>query len=201
MRKHVVTLVPVMGLSAMGLLALVLLATGPFSPAFAQNTGGRAASAAIGDTDGDAIVSGVTACRAITEADARLACFDKAAAALGDAVSQKNIVVLDRNAVRETRRSLFGFNLPRLPFFGGRDDADALPETREIQSTIAAASPLRYDNWRITLPDGAVWQTTEAFRGYKTPSAGSAVTITRGPLGSYTMKIGSQRAVRVARQN
>lgn len=161
----------------------------------------RPRAAGSDDTNGVAIVSDIAACRAITVAAARLACFDKAAATLGDALAQKNIVVLDRQAVRETRKSLFGFNLPRLPFFGGRDGDEDPPEAREIEAVIASARPLQHDNWRIRLQDGATWQTTEAFRGFSNPAAGSSVTITRGSLGSYSMRIDKQRAVRVMRQN
>lgn len=191
------------------LIATVISLSSPAvaqQPAASQADFGRAdpgrADTGADTTNGVTIVSQVTACRGIAASSARLACFDKAAAALDDALAQKSIVILDRQAVRETRRSLFGFNLPRLPFFGGRDDPSGEPpETREIQAVIASANPLPHDNWRIRLQDGATWQTTEAFRGYRDPAAGSAVTITRGPLGSYSMRVGNQRAVRVARQN
>lgn len=172
------------------------------SPSFAQSPADRSALPQENSTGRTAIIAQVTNCRTIAAPDARLNCFDKAASALDEALSKKNIVVLDRQAVRDTRRSLFGFNLPRLPFFNdASSDGDEPPEARRIDAVVASANPLRYDNWSIRLLDGALWQTTEAFRGYRDPKAGSTVTITRGALGGYMMQIDKQRAVRVARQN
>jgi hypothetical protein len=144
-------------------------------------------------------IAALTACRGLTDAAARLACFDQAAAALDTAVSQKNLVVLDREAVRKTRRSLFGFGLPRLPFFGDDDDENEAPEAREITAAIASAQPFGYNKWRIKLEDGALWETTEAYRGFKQPGPGTKVVIKAGPLGSYVMRIGGERGVKAKR--
>jgi hypothetical protein len=155
--------------------------------------------AALAQQATPAPIAALAACRAVTDGAARLACFDKAAAELETAVSQKNLVVLDREAVRKTRRSLFGFGLPRLPFFGDDDDENEAPEAREITAAIASAQSFGYNKWRIRLEDGAMWETTEAYRGFKQPGPGVNVVIKAGPLGSYVMRIAGERGVKAKR--
>src|SRR5829696_6737424 len=67
-------------------------------------------------------------CRAITGDAERLACFDRAAASLQAAAERRDVVVVDRQQVRESRRRLFGLPLPRLPIFGGGDDDEGAEE-------------------------------------------------------------------------
>jgi hypothetical protein len=74
----------------------------------------------------DNVIQSFQRCRSITTVEARLECFDKAASVLGNAVKNKEITIVDRQEVRQARRSLFGFTIPRLSLFGG-DDRD---ETR-----------------------------------------------------------------------
>ena len=75
-----------------------------------------------------AALKAVTDCRTIAESQARLACFDKQVAALAQATASGAIVALDRQAVRTARRSLFGLDLPRLPFFDSDDDDTEAPK-------------------------------------------------------------------------
>lgn len=145
-----------------------------------------------------AVVNDVTACRAIQDEKARLDCYDRTVGALSSQVQARDVVVLNRAEVRRTRRSLFGFNLPRLPFFGGgggggEDDID------EITSTITSASPLANGRYRVVLEDGAVWRTTEAV--VTIPRAGRPITLKKAMMGSYFMKVGNGRSVRAMRIN
>ena len=77
------------------------------------------------------------ACRGIAENTARLACFDTAAGALDTAERQGDLVVIDRAGVAETRRQLFGFEMPSLPRLFGPEGA---VELESIDSTLASAS-------------------------------------------------------------
>jgi hypothetical protein len=137
------------------------------------------------------------ACRSIDDATARLACFDKSSADLEKAREAKEVVLLDRADVRKTRRSLFGFTLPKLPFFGGDDSADE--EVKEIQTTFETVRELGLGKWQFTIPDGGTWQTTEALTTY--PKEGQAITIKRGIAGGYMLKIGNGPLRRVKRVN
>lgn len=137
-------------------------------------------------------------CRVIADTSARLACYDTAAAALDQAVASRSVVVLGAEDVRRTKRSLFGFSLPRLPFLGSGKDGDSAEE-REIESTIASASEGAYGRWRVRLEEGGVWETTEAASGSNEPFAGAKVRIRRAALGSYLMNVGRSRALRVRR--
>lgn len=148
-------------------------------------SGGQASSAEV--------IAQVEACRAIGSDEGRLACYDKAARALTEAVARKDLVVLDRQQVRDTRRSLFGFSLPRLPLFGGGDGDDGRDDAAQIETKIASLRSLGYGKWMIGLPDGATWQTTDSVQSKI--ALGQAITIKKGTLGGYFIRIGG-RSVR-----
>ena len=141
------------------------------------------------------IVDALTACRSIADNAARLACYDQASARFTEAVGRGDVIVMDQQEVKQTRRSLFGFSLPRLPLFRGDSGSDS----DELNATVEVASPLGYDKYRMRIEDGAVWETTEGPSTMDAPHAGSEVVIKRGPLGSYMMRIDGQRAVRAKR--
>lgn len=138
----------------------------------------------------------LTACRAIANDAERLACYDRTATALNDSVEKKEVVVLDKQEVRKTKRSLFGFSLPKLPFFGNDKEEDKAEEAefQEISTTIKGLRRLKTGHWSFTIEDGAVWQTTEY--GSTAPAVGEAVTIKKGALGSYFIRFGKARPVK-----
>lgn len=138
------------------------------------------------------------ACREIAESTARLACFDKSSADLEKAREAKEVVLLDRADVRKTRRSLFGFSLPDLPFFDGDDSAEE-EELKEIQTTFETVRELGLGKWQFTIPDGGTWQTTEALT--TVPREGQAIAIKKGIAGGYMLKIGNGPLRRVKRVN
>lgn len=151
----------------------------------AQPTGGNANATPVGT---------VTACRSIADNAARLACYDSAAAALDQAVTSKDLVVLSPGDVKQTRRSLFGFALPKLPFLGDKDQ-----EEEEITTKLKSARSMGYGKWRLVLEDGAVWETTESNRDEVTPGPGTSVRIKRGVLGSYMINIDGTHGVKARR--
>jgi hypothetical protein len=135
-------------------------------------------------------------CRAITENTRRLACYDAAAGALEEAEKKKDLVVVDRKEIRETKRSLFGFALPRIGLFEDAkdDDKDAI---REIVSTVETAR-MAGGNWSIRLAnDGGTW---EAISGLNyPPRTGDKVKISKAAMGSYLGQVGLSRGVRFRR--
>ena len=139
-------------------------------------------------------------CRAITEAAARLACFDSAVAALQAAQERRDVVVVDRQQVREGRRRLFGLALPRIPIFGGGDDDENDQDAvRSLESTITAVTQAGYGQYQVTLADNSVWLQTDNNMMAVPPRSGHRVVINRGALGSFMMRVNNQPGIRVRR--
>src|SRR5690348_11471763 len=95
----------------MPFLVMLALAAGALGSSAAQSQQGNAPQATP--------VSKLVECRKIADPAARLQCYDAGVDNLNAAVKSGSIVVVDREDVRKTRRSLFGFTLPKLPFFKG----------------------------------------------------------------------------------
>lgn len=141
------------------------------------------------------LVNALEACRAIADPNQRLSCYDKQAGALLDAATKGDVAVVDKSEVRKARKSLFGFAMPKIPFFSGDDSADAVPDT--LETTIKSASGIGYGKYRMVIAEGnAVWETTETYGTMRDPRAGDKIVIKRGSLGSYLLKIGSNRSVK-----
>jgi hypothetical protein len=155
-----------------------------------------AASAASPPPNGGALAD-VRACRAIAASDQRLACYDTAVAALDTAVAKHDITILDRQEVVRTRRSLFGFQLPNLKLFGGGEREVGGEDQATLDSTVQSVRPVSYGKWTITIPEGAVWQNTDLMD--YAPQPGEKVHLTKGLMGSFFMRIGSNRPVRAIR--
>ena len=136
-------------------------------------------------------------CRAIAEDGARLRCFDEAAVALQAAAERRDLVVVDRAQVRESRRRLFGIRLPRLPVFGGGGDEE--DEVDQVEGVVASASQNGNGQWIIRLQDGALWVQTDNNPLAGWPRPGHPVVINRAALGSYMMRVKGQPGIRVRR--
>jgi hypothetical protein len=144
------------------------------------------------DAQSNALINALSACRTVTNEQARLACYDGASARLAEAVQSKALVVLDQQEVRQTRRSLFGFSVPNIPLFRGESGGDS----GELEAVIARGTPIGAGKWQIKLEDGAVWQTNETFMGLNDPRSGQKIVIKRGALGNYFLRINGQRGIR-----
>ncbi len=143
----------------------------------------------------DGPLSGLAACRAVADPAARVACYDKAVDALSAATAAKEVVVLDRRQVRETKRGLFGFNIGRLPFFGDGDDGPESKQEAEIDTTVSSVRGSGYGKYQFTVEGGARWETTEAASTFSL-RPGDRIKLQRGSLGGYFVK--SARGKRVA---
>jgi hypothetical protein len=140
----------------------------------------------------------VLRCRAMTDEHERLACFDRAVASLEQATASRQVVVVDRKQVRDTKRSLFGLSLPSLPIFGGGDDEE---EVSSIEGTVTSAYEDGEGRWVVHLADGGTWHQTDAITLGRRPRAGSKVKISKAAMGSFIMRIDNQPGVRARRQN
>ena len=174
-----------------------------FGFALAAALAATAAAAATQDSkvpEGSPFITDVTRCQGIADSAQRLACYDSSVAKLKTATEQRDVVVLDKDEVKKTRRSLFGFSLPDIPFFGGGDgdDDEDAPEFKQLESTIVKVGSAGSGKWIMVLPDGAAWQYSEVNRRVE-PEAGDSILIKRAALGSYMANIDGQNAVRVQR--
>jgi hypothetical protein len=163
----------------------VLLVALCASPAFAADA----------QTNRPKVYTDIVACRALADAAARLTCFDATTKALEDATDKRQIVMLDQDDVRKTKMSLFGFSLPKIPFFG-ESDAEQEAEFKQIDGNLAGVQAIGAGKYQFTVKDAGVWQTMEA-----TPvllKDGKAFAIKRGTLGSFLLVING-RGIRVKR--
>ena len=155
-----------------------------------------AVAAAPPPTPGAAVVNAVIACRAVAEPGARLACFDKAAAAMDQAQTGGDIVVIDREQRRAARRQAFGLTLPSLSFL---DRGERPADVDRLEARIAGARRGAQGRWTLVLEGGAVWVQTDEFDLPRDPHPGSTADIRKGVLGSYMMKIDGQQGIKVRR--
>ncbi|MET0376651.1 MAG: hypothetical protein ABW128_20655 [Rhizorhabdus sp.] len=158
--------------------------------------GAGAMSAAQAQTgSSERVLRSFSDCRAIAAPDARLACFDKAAASLEAAVKAKDVTIVDRQDVRKARRSLFGFTLPKIDLFGG--SGPARPDEKEdafteLNTTVASSRPVANGRVEIRLvgEGDPVWQTTDPMNF--PPRAGEKIRIRQGTLGNYFLFVGGR---------
>lgn len=135
----------------------------------------------------------VTACRDLRDGTERLACYDRAVAALAQAQAAREVVVVDRQQVQQTQRSLFGLTVPSVSRLFGEGQEQAVEET---------ITQVRNDQTgRVTFQTntGAVWTQTEG-RRLARARPGMKVRIRRGALGSFIANVEGQIGVRVIRQ-
>jgi len=141
------------------------------------------------------LVSAIDRCRQVTDPMQRLACYDAAANALVQAANSGAVAVVDQNEIRKARHSLFGFTLPKIPFFSGDTTADEVQ--RQLDSTITSVQALNNGYYRIVIADNnAVWEITDSSISFDPPRKGEKITIVRGALGNYFLRINGQVGVR-----
>lgn len=135
-------------------------------------------------------------CRAIAEANARLACYDREVGAVVAAGEQGEVRIVDREEVRETRRKLFGFTLPRNLFGGGDDDGEGLDE---LTTAITQARRSGRNDWLITTAEGSVWRIASPPMRFRPPREGQTVVFKAASLGSYFIRVDGQTGVKGVR--
>ena len=138
------------------------------------------------------------ACRALADPAEKFACLDRTSAALEAAANAGDLVVFDRVQVQETKKTLFGFDIPNLRLFG--DDKDE-GEVKSVEGKVASAIEDENGRWIVRLADGARWrQIDDAMLGLR-PRSGMDVKINRGAVGTYKMTIAGQPGIKVRRSN
>ena len=137
----------------------------------------------------------VVQCRAIQDSAQRLACYDRSVGALETAQKSNELYVADKAAMKEARKGLFGFSLPKLKIFGDED----LGDLDRLESTVAGVSSGQR-GLIFTLPDGARWAQTDK-RYMDKPKVGAKIKIQKAVLGSYMASINGKAGFRVERIN
>lgn len=137
------------------------------------------------------VYKAVLDCRAIADPAQRLACFDHTVEAMAAAGRDNALVVLDRDAMRENRKGIFGLQLPKLRIFGSGDD-----DVEEITSTIARLGGDR-GGWTFYLADGAIWRQIDSRKVFA--KAGDTIKIRKAALGSFMASVRNAPGVRVKR--
>lgn len=158
------------------------------APAFAQAGPGQKPQALIRVLD----------CRSVQPPEQRLACFDREVAALGVAEASRELIIVDRQQIRRTRRSLFGLALPDLGIFG--DASSGEDAFTSLETTIRSASQSPYGKWNLTMQDGARWVQVDSRNLSRDPRPNDPIQIKRAAFGSYLANIDGQVAIRVRRE-
>lgn len=180
--------------SAAALLALALAFAASDAPATAAKAPklGRAAE-----------LQAVVDCRAIKDRDARLDCYDAAAAKLDQAEASGQVVVVDRARAREVRKEVFGLQLPSLDIFSvaAGKGASLAKEDQidQLEGVVKRAWRDPDGKWVMELDSGAVWRQIEPNDLTFDPHQGSKVVIRKASLGSFMMKVDGQPAFKAHR--
>ena len=158
--------------------------------------------AQVQSSERSALLSALSGCRAMPDAAARLNCFDRTADALDTAERQGDLVIMERQQIREARRQLFGFSAPALPTLFGRGGggADTEPEVDSVETTVVSAGQDHEGKWTFRLADGGEWRQIDSAPVRFQNRNGTEVRVRRAALGSYLLTAGKSRAVRVKRQ-
>lgn len=143
------------------------------------------------------VYTDIVACRSITDAAARLQCFDTATQALETATANKQVVMLDQGEVRMAKKSLFGFALPNIPFFGESAE-DQANDFKEIEGALANVQALAYGQYQFTVDGAGTWQTTEGTLAFL--KNGKKFKIKRAAMGSFMLVL-DNKGIRVKRVN
>jgi hypothetical protein len=140
-------------------------------------------------------------CRAITDDQARLECYDREVGALQQAQAKDEVMIVKQEEVMEARRDLFGFTLPKIALFKGRGKDDAPEEIKQIEETLTAFKLDPTGRAMFTLSNGARWIQSDNAAVLGEPKPGDKVTIETASLGSFKASIAGRRAIRVRRVN
>ena len=143
-------------------------------------------------------VTALLNCRNIADSAERLACYDRTAATIGEAVAKRDLVVFDRESVRKTKRGLFGFSIPNLGIFGDDDDA---VEIKQIDGSIANIGHNADGGYIFRLADGSRWTQLDSKPFAVPPRHGDKVVVKKGALGAYFLTVVGQPGVKVKRIN
>jgi len=136
-------------------------------------------------------IAQLKSCRALTDPTERLACYDREVGEVIVATEEGTLQVVDQADVEETKRSLFGFTMPKIKLFGG-DDA----ELKVLETTITSARRQGRESWIFTTEEGSTWRIAETKLGWRPPRKGQTVVFKKASMGSYFIRVEGQIGVK-----
>lgn len=133
-------------------------------------------------------------CQTIIDRIDQNSCFLTETTKLKSSLLNGDLVVLDQALAEQ--RSIESF---------GRHRGDSLVSSFEVEapdqisSTLASSAQVADGKYRFTLEDGSSWQQTDSDSIRLKPRNGIEVTVKRASMGSYFLRLGSGRDIRVRR--
>lgn len=161
-----------------------------------EATGAGAAGAQTRPAGHSRLLEKLTNCAEVSDRDARLGCYEAAAAELKAAEARGDIVMVDREQAQAVRRQAFGFELPSLSLFDRGGRAEKLDR---VSGRLAGASRDGGGRWTFQLEDGATWTQVDSDPLLVTPRAGMPVEVKTSLLGAYFLDVDGHAGVRVRR--
>jgi hypothetical protein len=162
-------------------------------------------------------LAGVLACRALTDAAARLACFDRETAALASepaaALTAAPAIAAPANVAPATTATSHAapahpasvldaqqsFGLSGSAIAANEEASGARPpKVSKIEARVVALALTGNGRTLFTLDNTQVWQQLES-EGEMLAKLGDTATISRGLLGSYWLQLKSGRGCKVTR--
>lgn len=137
-------------------------------------------------------------CASISNDDARLACFDAASAELVADFDSGEVRLVRTEEVEKTRRGVFGFSIPSIRLFGGRDDeGDDVQPLDKMTSTITRVWRYGDDDYRIQIEEGdAIWEMTNTPSRFREPKVGDSVELEKAAMQSYWVRVNGRLGVK-----
>jgi hypothetical protein len=138
-------------------------------------------------------VQDVVDCKAVADPAARLACYDTKVAVMAAGIEKRELVVADREMLRDAQRGLFGISVPKIKLFG----AGGQEELKEIESTISSIRMASDGMPIFTLADNSRWKQVDGRNVFG--KSGDKIRIKRMPVGGFMANVDGQTGVRVVR--
>jgi hypothetical protein len=188
------------GLAHLGLAHFGLAHFGP-RPAFSNKPIAAALAAIwiVGRAWGAPVSSeALQSCAQLTDDKQRLACFDRAVAALGTSPGAPAAATAQRETPAPlTDEQKMGLPAERILKLQAPADA-APPKLKELAATIQSVRANSAGREVFTLDNGQVWQQSELDPKFSV-APGDTVKITHGALGSFWMSANAHSNTRVSR--
>ena len=112
---------------------------------------------------------------------------------MNQAITNKDLFMVDKERAHAASRSLFGFSIPNFGGLFGNND-----EVSQIDGTIKTTGHNADGGWTITLNDGSVWTQTDDWPGFEA-RPGQQVIVKRGVLGSFWLSSPGKNGIKVKR--
>lgn len=139
-------------------------------------------------------------CQLLGDDSERLACFDAKVAAIVAANDAGEVRVIDREDVVQTRRSLFGLNVPEVGVLE-KTEQEREQEKREgkdglFETTITGVRYQSSTRAQITTAEGAVWEMSNIPSRLRRIESGAVAVFKPASLGYYFIRIDGQLGVK-----